>query len=300
MPALKYALIALAALLVVAIGVGTYMYFDVSNQLSPPEIDRQAVAAVLDAPPESNESTDTATYILLLGNDRRENQGWTRSDTIILARLDAETNSVSMVSIPRDTRVDVPGYGTTKINHSSAYGGPALAIETVKQFTGLPIHHYVEVDFEGFEQIVDAVGGVRVNVQVPVGSVSAGLQTLNGEDALAWVRDRHGYASGDFARMKNQQTFLLALAKQVSKSDNFAKLPSILNATSKHIKTDMSVPKLMSMASDYRGLDSSTLRTASVPGKTATINGVSYVLADKAATVAMFADLADGGFDETP
>jgi LCP family protein required for cell wall assembly len=270
-------------------------------------MDREAVAAVLDAPPDLNstESTDTGTYVLLLGNDRRASQGWARSDTIMLARLDAKTDSVSMVSIPRDTRVEVPGHGTTKINHASSYGGPALAIQTVKLFTGLPVHHYVQVDFEGFEQIVNAVGGVRINVRVPVKAgdrvlVSAGLQTLNGKNALLYVRDRKGYASGDFARINNQQTFLLALAKQIAKTNNFARLPGILDATSKHVETDMSITKLVNMAARYRGIDSSTLRTATVPGKTGTINGVSYVLADEAATAALFADLADGGLAKAP
>lgn len=302
--ALRYVLIALGVIVLLAAGVAAYAYSRVSGHLSLSKMDRKAVAAVLDAAPDANsgETTDTATYILLLGNDRRPNQGWTRSDTIILARLDPETRSVSMVSIPRDTRVDVPGHGTTKINHASAYGGPALSIQTVKQFTGLPIHHYVQIDFEGFQQIVDAVGGVTINVDRPVMSmdgsttiVPAGLQNLNGEQALLFVRNRHSYASGDFARMKNQQTFLLALAKKMSQQRNFARLPGILDATSQHIKTDMSVTQLVEMASDYRGVSASTLHTASVPGKTATIGGVSYVLADEAATAALFADLGDGG-----
>lgn len=306
-PALRYILIAVLSVGVAALAALTYAYFRVAGQLSPSSIDRAAIEAVLDAPPDltSSETTDTGTYILLLGNDRRTGQGWTRSDTIILARLDSTTNSVSMVSIARDTRVDVPGHGLTKINHSSAYGGPALTIQTLKQFSGLPVHHYVQIDFEGFERIVDSVGGVSINVQVPVMAgdrvlVPAGSQLLNGSQALLYVRDRKGYASGDFARMKNQQTFLLALAKKMSQQRNFARLPGILDSTSQHIETDLSITELVGLASDYRGISASTLHAASVPGKTATIGGVSYVIADEASAAALFADLADGGLSEAP
>ncbi len=304
MPTRRQVLVGLAVLvLLVAVGAAV-AYFSISSRLSPSDTDLEAVEAVLDStePTASVEPTNTVTYILLLGNDRREGQSWARSDTIILARLDSATESVSLVSIPRDTRVTVPGYGTTKINHAAAYGGPALAIETVQLFTGLPIHHYVELDFEGFEQIVDAVGGVDVDVEVSVEYegvyVAAGSQTLNGEEALTWIRDRSGYASGDFARMENQQAFLLALAEEMTKSSNLSRLPSILNETSKHIQTDLSVAELVSLVSDYSGIDASTMYTASVPGTTGTIDGVSYVLADEEATAALFADLEDGGLSE--
>lgn len=296
----------IGVLLVLILAVGGYalfMYFRITNQMAPSKGELKAIRSELDGISESSAET-TASYILLLGNDRRSSKGWARSDTIAIARLDPDTKQVSILSIPRDSRVAVPGHGMTKINHAAAYGGPALTIKTVKALTGLPIHHYVQIDFEGFESIVDAVGGVTMNVdrQVLSGNgavlVHTGTQNLSGKQALLVVRNRHSYAQGDFARMRNQQLFLLALAQKMSQSDNYARLPKILTATSNNIQTDMQVGEILDYGATYRGrLNSQTMKSASAPGYTKTIDRVSYVILKDAEFQALIGDMVDGGFE---
>lgn len=297
------AAVAVAVLVVGVASYAAYKYFVLSSRLRADAEELKAIEAVLDdfeAPVEDG-PVDTGQYILLLGNDRREGQGWTRSDTIMIARLDAETHSVSMLSIPRDSYTAVEGHGMTKINHASAYGGPELMIQTVKELTGLPIHHYVEIDFQGFGQVVDALGGVEMTVDEPVvdgGKVllSPGTQVLSGYEALLFVRNRKAYADGDFSRMRNQQALLFAMVKKASDDTNFARLPGILDSISRHLKTDWTVPELMSVASEYRGIGSDDMRMKTLPGAAQRIDGVSYVVIDEAQAELLYEDLADGGF----
>jgi len=296
----RVALYTLLALLGAVLAYAAYTYFSVSSQLAPSREDREAVAGELDAY-GSSESTDTARYVLLMGNDRRPGQGWARSDTIILMRLDDDSGVVSMLSLPRDTYAEVPGRGMTKLNHASAWGGPALLIKTVKELTGLPVHHYVQVDFEGFSAIVDALGGVEMKVERDVVSpegvrVSAGTKRLTGIEALTVVRDRKGHADGDFGRMRTQQAFLLALAREAAKPQNLPRLPSVLGATSRNLETDMSVGQIVDLAAEYRGISSETMRSRTAPGAPRNIGGVSYVVLDEQAFRELLADMAEGGF----
>jgi LCP family protein required for cell wall assembly len=292
---------AILGILGLALASGLYYYFSVAGNLKPPAADAKEIEQALDAPPKTGVESNF-TYVLILGNDRKPGESRARSDTIIVARLDKRDNSVLMLSIPRDTRVEVPGHGTTKINHASSYGGIPLSIETVKNFTGLPINHYVEIDFEGFAAVVDALGGVTMNVErtsvYTGGVVNKGTQVLNGKEALAVVRNRKGYADGDFARMRNQQAFLLALAKKMSEPANIAKIPNVMNKVSDDATTDLSVPEVVSLVRQYgSGLTASRMNAYSMPGTTGTIGGVSYVLATQPAAGELFAAIGRG---ETP
>jgi len=240
-------------------------------------------------------------YILLLGSDARPGQRHARSDSIVIARLDAESGSVALLSIPRDTRVKVPGHGTTRITNANAFGGPALAITTVKQYTGLPIDHYVELNFAGFARVVDALGGVTVVVDKAIndkhgantGGVSnvtripAGTQTLKGDAALTYVRARH-ISGGDFGRIAHQQVFLKALASQALSLEKLPRLPAVIGAAADNIETDMSVATILGLANEWAGFDGSSMTSYSAPGKTGTIGGASYVLPDVAKSQALF------------
>ena len=301
----KRIIIAVAATLGVvvlaAVAYASLTYSNVSEELAPPPAEEKAIEEELDVP-VTESAEEEPSYMLFLGNDRRPGQGWARSDTIMLARLDPNDGSVSMISIPRDTRVAIPGHGSQRIAHATALGGPALAIKAVKQLTGLPVNHYAQVDFRGFAAIVDAVGGVTMTVDKATTSpegvyVPAGKQVLNGSRALAFVRNRKGYARGDLQRMKNQQTFLLALARQASKPKNFTRLPKIIDSTSKNLQTDMSIGELMSLAGEYRGIEKKDMRAKSAPVSGRMIGGASYQILKEAEFKAMLADLEDGGFE---
>ena len=290
-------LLAFAAIGLIWLGV---RYAGVSEGLKPVDsAERTAIRLAVD--PVMPAKDAEPVYVLILGSDARQGQTRARSDTMMLARLDTSNHAVSLLSIPRDSRVPVAGHGLDKITHANAYGGPALAIKTVKDYTGLPVNHFVELNFIGFAAIVDAIGGVRVTVDQEIndrnglgaGSLSdvthipAGTQTLDSAAALTFVRSR-AYPDGDFTRIKNQQKFIVAFAKQALASENLFRLSSIAQKVADNMTTDMSIPQLLSMAADFRDLTDADITRATVPGSTATINGVSYVIPDEAEARVLF------------
>jgi LCP family protein required for cell wall assembly len=219
--------------------------------------------------------------VLLMGADYRRGDTAYRADTIILAKIDPKTRRVWIISIPRDTRVILPGHGANKINNAHFFGGPKMTVETVQKLTGVKINHYMEVNFRGFIQIVDALGGVWVNVPVEIddwaaasGSphhrakhVDAGYQKLDGEHALTFVRARHQFADQDFARMRNQQTFFKALAKQMASGSSLVRLPVVVSRISRFIKTDMSLVEMVQTAQALRGAGEGSVDTVSLKGE---------------------------------
>ncbi|WP_233251455.1 LCP family protein [Serinibacter arcticus] len=169
-----------------------------------------------------------AMNVLVLGTDSRISAGdpsqWEsgaqRTDTVMLVHVPSDRRSVVVMSIPRDSWVDVPGHGQAKINAAFSYGGPSLTIATVEQLTGVLIDHFVVTDFESFKTITDALGGVRVSLKedLVVGNdlVPAGnQQLLTGEQALSFVRDRASLPRGDFDRMQRQQAWVRAIVAKM-------------------------------------------------------------------------------------
>jgi len=147
--------------------------------------------------------------IVLLGSDKRASiASGGRSDTIILVHIDSKNNYLSMLSIPRDLRVMIPGHGMNKINTAYRFGGPALVIRTIQSVFGVKLDHYMEVDFQAFEQITNSLGGVYVDVDRDYndGAIvfDPGYQLLDGSNALRYVRTRHD-TNFDFGRMERQQ-----------------------------------------------------------------------------------------------
>lgn len=218
--------------------------------------------------------------VLVLGGDKRPGDTKYRTDTMLLVHVDPKAKQIWMLSIPRDTRVNIPGHGTAKINAANFYGGPALAIETVSEFTGLPVHHYLEVEFDGFKQAVDAMGGVWVDVPQEIDDrkaataskdfraahIDAGYQLLDGEHALTFVRSRK-FADADFTRMKNQQIFFKALADQIAKPGNLSKIPQIITKVAPYIRTDMKLMDLIRTAQSLQSAGSKNVYTATVLGE---------------------------------
>lgn len=298
--------VAVVALLLVVgvLGWGAWKYNRIAKNLTPSNTeDLEAVRTVVDPVVEKNDPL----YFLILGADRRPGQTRARSDTVMIARVDPVTGSVSMLSIPRDMRVEIEGHGLDKLTHANAYGGPALAVKTVKAFTGLPINHYLEVDFEGFVSIVKIIGGVTIDVDVPIndphgsdtGGVSnvtyipAGRQTLNAEQALTFVRSR-AFPDGDFTRIRHQQQFLIALMKQTLRRENLTRLPAIAEAAAEHIETDMKPAELLDLVQRLKGTSAGSIKAFTAPGTPGNIGGVSYVLPDTEACAVLFQQFRDG------
>ena len=245
-------------------------------------------------------------YMVLMGSDTRKGESQQRSDSLIVARVDPQKKKVEMISIPRDSRVNIPGYGLTKVNAAATYGGPALVIKTVKELTGLPITHYINLDFFGFRDIVDAMGGVWLNIPQKIydrdasafgaafATIPKGYQKLDGRLALTFVRARHAFAAGDYARMDDQQTFIKALAKQTLTVSNVFKAPAIISAVASHLDTDMSLNDLANLVMQFKGMPANGIDSATAPSAPKYIGGVSYVLIDDSAFQAMVSRMRRG------
>ena len=247
--------------------------------------------------------------ILVLGADYRKGDTKYRTDSMIVAHVDPKTKKVWMVSIPRDTRVEIPDRGAVKINSAHVYGGAAGAVEAVEGLTGLKMNHYVEMNFEGFKKAVDAVGGVWIDVPVNIDDVQAdlspghraaridaGYQRLDGEHALTFVRARHQFVDQDFSRMKNQQLFFMALADQLTKVGNITKLPQVVSSVAPYVKTDMSLVEMIRLAQNFRGSGSKNIYTTTLKGPWKT----PFIYADREQLAEILADIEAGrSFDAT-
>lgn len=219
--------------------------------------------------------------VLLFGTDERGSESG-RSDTIILAVLDLEKKTAKMLSIPRDTRVEIAGEGkVNKINYAHAKGGPVLAIETVENFLGLPVDGYVETNFAGFKEIVDTIGGVTIEVEKRMYKpeedidLQPGLQRLDGKGALAYVRWR-GDAMGDIGRIERQQKFFLAVADELLQVNNIWKLPDLVREFRTYVKTDLSLTEMLRVATAMKDIDRSRISVYTVPGYPEYIDEISY------------------------
>lgn len=282
----KIALIIVGIVLALVVGAGIALAVWV-NSLNASmgfdnEEERQALSQVLERPAASagGEQESSAFYMLILGSDARGDEA-SRSDVTMLARVDADTGTVDLISIPRDTMVTIEGQGTQKINAAYAFGGAAGAVTTVSDFAGVPISHYVEVHFEELEKVVDMLGGIWVDV--PEGftagnggvSLSAGEQKLTGEQALAFARERYNVSGGDFSRAQAQRIIVQAIITQVLACSP-AELPGVIGQLASCVTTDYSVTDLVALAQQFQG-SGVTMYSAACPSYTLTQNGVSYV-----------------------
>ena len=226
--------------------------------------------------------------ILLIGSDTPPGEPG-RSDTLLLVRLDPNTKRISMLSVPRDLRVEIPGYGLNKINSAYTYGGAALAVKTVKAVTGLPINHYMQTYFGGFWHIVNDLGGVYMMIDHfyynPVGSgyksidIQPGYQLLDGKNALNFVRYRHDIYA-DFGRMVRQQMFLKEMQRQSMRWHNVLKLPRLIRALVDLTSSDIAdMKQFLSIASLVLQLNTAHIYNTHITGSTPMIDGVSYVVA---------------------
>ena len=236
-------------------------------------------------------------YLLLIGADKSEDRdasgefgGSYRTDSMILARVDPKEKEVTLISVPRDTQVELGQYGTQKINAAYAFGGAALAVDTVSDLAGVPISHYAEIDFDGFKAVVDALGGIEVDVPMEInddmagGHVDAGLQTLNGEQALILCRSRHNYddiGNGDAIRAANQRLVLSAIMEKVMNSD-VATITNTVGTLANYVTTDYSVAGLVGLAQSMIGIDvSNNVYTASVPTTSVYENDIWWEIVDE-------------------
>ena len=226
--------------------------------------------------------------ILLLGEDRRPSeQGPSRTDTIILISVEPNFKTVSMLSIPRDLWVPIPGYGEGRINTANIIGekngypggGPALAKKTVQYNFGVPVHYYVKINFEGFKRIIDLIGGIDIYVEKEINDptypaydgygyeplyIPAGWHHMNGDLALKYARTRHG--SSDFDRLRRQQQIIMAVRERVMSLDLIPKLlpklPELAQSFSDSIQTDIPMDVILELAAIAREIEPQNIKRA--------------------------------------
>jgi LCP family protein required for cell wall assembly len=249
-----------------------------------------------------------AVNILLLGSDSRnpDSTSGSRTDTIILLHLPADHRHAYLISIPRDTYVYIPrsptqpDYGDThaKINAAFAWGSTPLMVQTVEGFTGVRIDHVALIDFGGFQEVTDALGGVDMtadqtitSIHPPYRTFTKGPHHFTGTQALDYVRQRYQYADGDITRERHQQQFLKAILDEASSSatlTNPGRLNGFLQAIVKAVTVDRDFP-LVGLAWDFHSLGSKNLTFMTSPySGFDTIDGQSVVIADKTKALALY------------
>ena len=286
----KAVLITLAAIVCVfgLVGGAAALYLNSLNQALSFDDKGEADDLKAALQPVAGDAKEQPFYLLVLGSDAREGDTASRSDVIILTRIDPADGKVTMVSIPRDTMIDLEGHGRQKINAAYAYGGAAGAVKAVSKFSGVPISHYAEIHFEELESLVDSLGGVWVDVPVTndeTGSsntgtrIEAGEQLLDGQTALAFARERYGYLRGDFQRADNQRILAEAIVKKVLGVSPLD-LPGTVQQLASCVSTDYGLADIVGLAQTFQAADALTFYSALVPSSTMTIDEVSYVVTE--------------------
>lgn len=274
-------LLVLLVLIGIAAGACWAWINGVATSMSLDEEDREGLSEVLVE--QDEDATGTAPfYALIIGSDAREDLGGTRSDAIMLVRADVSAGVLTVISIPRDTMVYDENGNIEKIN--AAYNdGPAATVSAVSEFAGVDISHYVEVDFAGLEQVVDALGGVTIDVPEDIVAangrveLSEGEQVLNGEEALVYARERYAVTGGDFGRAQAQRQIVEAIVTQILAS-NPTDIPGLITQLAGCVTTDLSVTDIVSYAMELRESPSGvTLFSAAAPSYAIEQDGVSYV-----------------------
>jgi len=243
-------------------------------------------------------SPRNAGVYLLLGVDARGGETASRSDTIILLFLHPRTNTVDLLFVPRDSRVWIEGEDfQRKINYAHSKGGVELLQETLEQQLGVSIEGFVEVDFEGFRQAIDTLGGVEIEVEEKMYypeegiDIRPGKQVLNGYDSLGYVRYRSD-GRGDIGRIERQKYFLRELVRQSMSLKNLVKSPQVLEELIQYTKTDLTVGEIMRVAGQFAG--PVEINTHTLPGKPQMINGGSYWVIDEKQTRILIDKLVSG------
>lgn len=248
------------------------------------------------APPEWD-GTERVN-ILLLGGDSRglKADSHPRSDTMMIASIDPVAKDIHLFSILRDTYASIAHHGSNRINAAVTFGGPRLAMSTVSDLVGLPIHHYVYTDFEGFISLIDALGGIDFEVDKPMRrtdnrddpryniNLEAGMQHMDGLTALQYVRFRSDIQS-DYGRSDRQRRFLSAIADEMKKTTSLIRLPQLLKSIAPYIETDIPPDDLLKLARLGMKLDTGNIAGIQLPQngafKNAIINEMDVLVVDE-------------------
>ncbi|UDM70609.1 LCP family glycopolymer transferase [Vagococcus fluvialis] len=278
-PIKKFLLVLLSVLLLIILGTGAFLaktYFDVkstASKVSQKVEGREATTSVAEGKPFS---------VLLLGLDTgdfgRDDVG--RSDTILVATVNPNENKTTLISIPRDTRMEMVGYGTVeKAAHAYAYGQEKMAMDSIEKFLDIKLDHYAWINMQGLKDLVDAVDGVVVENKFEFTqegfTFPAGKTALNGEQALAYTRMRYEDPNGDYGRQVRQQDVIKGIADKSLSFSGVTKYKQILNAIESNMKTDLEPDEMFKIAKDYRN-SFTTIDQETLHGNGEMIDEISY------------------------
>ncbi|TKD69980.1 LCP family protein [Pseudalkalibacillus hwajinpoensis] len=296
--------IGLSVFLLFLISVGAYLFFSVYDtaKQSFNELDREN---------DMSELRDTRVdigkdpiSILLLGIENYTSNGkGGRADTQIVLTLDPKSKNVTMTSIPRDTKVEMSGdkvnteyAGSHKINaaytygYLSQYGANKLAVETVEDLLEIPIDRYVAVDFDGFHDIVEAIGGVKVDVKYPFWEKNyysndriyfdEGVTKMNGEEALAFVRMRKRDVNTVYSREERQKQFIKATVDEVKSGDTIFEINKISDVLKDNVETNLKPGEILALQRKFKSMGSTSIETKEIKGTTPEVDGPSYFIPD--------------------
>lgn len=243
-------------------------------------------------------------FILFLGSDARPGETITgqRSDSIHLVAINPALHKAAVLGFPRDSYVPIPGFGSNKINAAMTLGGPELVVQTVEALTGIKIDYWSLTWFDGFQRMIDDIGGLTVDVPFAMSDhyshafFDAGVQTLVGRDALAFARNRHGLPEGDFGRTEDQGLLITSALAQFRKE--FVQDPSRLlawvGAGLRNTRTNVPLDQIMNLAFTCTTINPKHVENMVVPGTTGTVGGLSVVNITSEAQ-AIFDDMKDDG-----
>lgn len=311
-----FGLALLGAVLIVAWSIVSFFIIRMGVNDANERLQPAALAALADPP---GSALTTPHTILFLGVDTggaRSDPG--RADSVVLMRTDPDTHRISLLSIPRDLRVEVPGRGLDKINAAYAEGGAALTVETVENLTGVPVHHVAIIDFNSFPDVIDAVGGVTIDVPAPIVSnrfdcpypsqvacdrwdgwrFSGGEQTMSGDRALIYSRVRENRldaSESDITRGERQQAVIRATIDKLVSLQTFARLPFVGRDVTRVLSTDLTTSELFELAWVKFRTPESGIVQCRLGGAPSRIDGVAYLVgtAQNAVVVNMFLGLAN-------
>ena len=250
------------------------------------EVDTELAVAENNTP--RNETTSRGTVnVLIVGLDNVE--GGSRTDAIALAIFDAENMGLRIASIPRDSRVYIPGKSWDKINHAYVYGGIKLLRETLVNLTGLPIDYFVKINYKSFPRIIDMLGGVDIYVEKKLVyndysgklfiNIPAGQQHMDGKTALGYVRFRHD-PLGDIGRVRRQQKFIDLMMKKIKTPAIIPRIPALVNELIETVDTDLAPLEALKLLQFANSLPPDRIKMFMAPGKTGFSKNVSYWILD--------------------
>jgi polyisoprenyl-teichoic acid--peptidoglycan teichoic acid transferase len=271
---------------ILVVGLGGYAYY-LYHSVKETAEKMHEPAAKDEPPPESKTlKNHKPISILLMGVDQRKGDPG-RTDTLIVLTLNPKKERMLMVSIPRDTRTEIIGRGTMdKINHAYAFGGTKMTIDTVENFTGVQMNYYIRVNMKALKELVDAVGGITVNNNLDwydEGYYKKGYHfkkgkiTLNGPQALGFVRMRHLDPKGDFGRNQRQRKVITSIIKKASSISSVPRFSGILGALGNNVKTNMTFDEMMNIQKNYRDSQKNIVQYE-VKGNGERINGIYYLV----------------------